>query len=129
MKRWIGMTVAVIFVVGGIVALSLAGAPEKITIEHKYTARKKAPVVLSHKKHAEEYKVSCTECHHKWDKEKEKQPKRCSDCHKEKKEGKKLGLKRAFHKSCQGCHKELAKQGKKAGPTTKCSGCHPKKKK
>ncbi len=121
------MGILVIGVLVGFLTVSLAGPPDVIKIEHKYTAKKKGPVTLSHTKHVKEYKVACTECHHKWQKEKEKQPKKCSDCHKEKKEGKVLSLKRAFHKNCMGCHKNLAKQGKKTGPTTKCSKCHAKK--
>ena len=126
MKKWLGGLMALVF--GVLVSIAIAAnVPETVKIEHQYTKKKKGPVVLSHKKHAEDYKIACTECHHKWKKEEAKQPKKYSDCHKEKKEGKTLGLKRAFHKNCMGCHKELKKQGKPTGPTTKCSQCHQKR--
>ncbi|RLB07807.1 MAG: cytochrome C [Deltaproteobacteria bacterium] len=127
MKRWVYMVVAVVFLAGGLLSIALAG-PEMVKIENKYTKRLKKPVTFTHKKHAVTYKIACTECHHEWKKQERKQPQKCAACHKEKKEGKKLGLKRAYHKNCQGCHKALKAQGKKTGPTTKCSGCHPRKK-
>lgn len=113
-----------VFVVGVVLA---GGLPEMLKIDNKYTNKKKGPVVLSHKKHAEDYKIACTECHHTWKKEEAKQPKKCASCHKEEKQGKVLSLKGAFHKNCMGCHRELKKQGKATGPTTKCTECHQKK--
>ncbi len=126
MKKWMGGLIASVFT-AMVVSLCLAGAPEVMKIENKYTKKKKGAVVFSHKKHAEAYKIACTECHHKWKKEEAKEPEKCASCHKEKKQGKVLSLMRAFHKNCMGCHKGLAKQGKPTGPTTKCSGCHQKK--
>jgi len=97
-----------------------------LKIENKYTKRLKTPVTLNHKKHA--VTIACVECHHEWKKEKGKEPQKCAKCHQEKEEGKELGLKKAYHTTCQGCHKTLAAQGKKAGPAVKCVDCHPKEK-
>ncbi len=124
MKKWVGAGLAVLF--GAVIALA-AGVTEVVTIDNQYTVKKKGPVVLSHKKHAVDYKVACVECHHMWNQKKGTQPKKCSTCHKEKKRGKVLGLMRAYHKNCMGCHRELKKQGKPTGPTTKCNDCHQKK--
>ena len=120
---------ALIFVAVG--ALTAADVPDEITIENEgYKNDKKGAVKLSHKKHATDYKVACTECHHDfkdgkniW---KEGNPvKKCSECHNpEKKEGKVMKLQNAYHKNCKDCHKAL--EGKKA-PFKKCNDCHEKK--
>ncbi|OGP53080.1 MAG: hypothetical protein A2Y65_11885 [Deltaproteobacteria bacterium RBG_13_52_11] len=98
--------------------------PDKVTIDNKYPNKLKGPVPLSHKLHAST--VACTKCHHTWKKEERQTPQKCAECHKADDTGEK-GLKRAYHKQCQDCHKDLEKQGKKTGPTVKCSGCHPSK--
>jgi hypothetical protein len=99
-----------------------------------YETDKKGPVKLSHKKHAEEYKVDCFECHHKYENGKNVLQKgdpidKCAKCHDpKKKQGKTLKLNIAYHKNCKNCHKEIVNKdpGKKA-PFKKCSGCHEKK--
>lgn len=127
MKKW-ALLLAVVFL-GVFVGIALAqGLSEKVTIDNKYTAKKKGPVVLTHKKHAEDYKVACTECHHDWDQKPGTKPKKCADCHKEQAQGKVVGLMQAYHKNCLDCHKNLQKQGKPTGPTTKCNDCHQEKK-
>ncbi|MBU1056488.1 MAG: cytochrome c family protein [Proteobacteria bacterium] len=137
----------------GIAALFLSGSifagatiPDILTLETKGCEMKKAPVHFSHKKHAEEYKATCGDCHHD---EKGKpladlkatdKVQSCIECHKkpgEKPKGKdapKLSKKEAleynaeaFHQNCKDCHKEFNKKNKtKAAPTT-CTKCHPKK--
>jgi predicted CXXCH cytochrome family protein len=71
--------------------------------------------------------MECTKCHHTWKKEASKTPQNCAECHKAADTTDK-GLKKSFHKQCIDCHKDMEKQGKKAGPTTKCSDCHASKK-
>ena len=111
-------------------------APDDLTIQSKiWPKKKKADVALTHKKHAEDYKIPCIDCHHVykdgknvWQQGQEVQ--KCEACHtcvkqgKELKEAspeeKKLSLLNAFHDNCKNCHKE-----KQKGPT-KCSECHPK---
>ena len=116
--------------------LTATDAPEEILLQGKdYKKDKKGPVKLTHEKHAKDYKIACTECHHEYkgDKNvwKEGQPvKKCSACHDpEKKQGKTMKLQNAYHKNCKNCHKALAKEGKKTGPFKKCTKCHAKKKK
>jgi hypothetical protein len=121
MKRWFYLMVAVAFLAGGILSIALA-QPDKVTIDNKYPKKLKGPVVLTHKLHASA--AACTECHHEWKKEERPAPQKCATCHKADDTGEK-GLKRVYHKNCQDCHKNLENQGKKTGPTTKCSGCHP----
>lgn len=111
-----------------------------------YEKHEKGAVAFSHKKHAEEYKAGCGDCHH----DAKGKPlanlkagdkvQSCIECHKkpgEKPKGKdvpKLSNKEeleyhaeALHKNCQGCHKEFNKKNNsKAAPTT-CAKCHAKK--
>ena len=122
MKKWLYLIIAVAFF-AGILSIALAQA-DKITINNKYPNKLKGPVPLSHKLHAST--VACTKCHHTWKKEESKAPQNCAVCHKAADITEK-GLKKAYHKQCQDCHKDLEKQGKKTGPTVKCSGCHPDK--
>jgi hypothetical protein len=132
-----------------VVLLGLSGAgedvPDEVVIKATlWTDHTKSPVMLSHKKHAEEYKVSCTDCHHVYKdgkntwKEGDKVQK-CQECHNEPtikgekklpKDKQKLNLKLAFHNNCQGCHKKLKKADKTkyAKIPTTCIKCHPKKK-
>lgn len=120
--------VGVLLFVGAGVFAAAQKIPDEITIENKYKDDKKGPVKLSHKKHAEEYKVACTECHHDYKDGKnvwkDTDPvKKCSECHSaEKKQGNADKLNLAFHKNCQTCHKELKK-----GPYKNCNDCHEKK--
>lgn len=109
--------------------------PDEAMIENTgYKSDKKGPVKLTHKKHNEEYKVACTECHHEYEDGKnvwkEGQPvKKCAECHDpKKKQGKTLKLNLAYHKNCKTCHKELNKKDpSKKPPFKKCTGCHAKK--
>ena len=123
------MVVALLFMVAGVLAVTQQ-PPEEILIENKYKDDKKGPVKLSHKKHATEYKVACTECHHEYKDGKnvwkDTDPvKKCVECHSpDKKQGNADKLNLAFHKNCQGCHKEL--KDKKA-PYKNCNDCHQKK--
>ena len=116
--------------------LTATDAPQEILIQGKdYKKDKKGPVKLTHEKHAKDYKIACTECHHEYEGDKnvwkEGQPvKKCSACHDpKKKQGKTIKLQNAYHKNCKNCHKALAKEGKKTGPFKKCTKCHAKKKK
>lgn len=123
MKRWLYFIVVVVFLAGGIIGMALAQA-DKVTVDNKYPKKLKNPVTFNHKAHAAA--AACTECHHEWKKEESKAPKKCAECHKATDTSEK-GLKKIYHKNCIDCHKDLQKKGKKTGPTTKCSECHPSK--
>jgi len=123
------MVGALLFVAAGVFA-SAQKAADEFNIENKFKDDKKGPVKLTHKKHAEAYKVACTECHHEYKDGKnvwkDTDPvKKCSACHDpEEKKDNVDKLQNAFHKNCQTCHKEL--KGKEA-PYKKCNDCHEKK--
>lgn len=131
-----GFWTVAMLIVSGLVFLTVgmltaADVPDEVTIENKaYKADKKGPVKLSHKKHASDYKVACTECHHAFQDGKnvwkDSDPvKKCSECHDpEEKKGNADKLMNAYHQNCQGCHKALT--GKEA-PYKKCNDCHEKK--
>ena len=115
---------------------TMAAAPDEVVIKSSLWKNKKyEDAKLSHKKHAEDYKIQCDQCHHiykdgknTW-KEGDKVEK-CEACHTSAKTGKdlreasaeekKLSLYTAFHDNCKDCHKKEQK-----GPV-KCIECHAK---
>jgi cytochrome c553 len=124
-----------------------AAVADVIKMQSKgYEKHEKGAVNFSHKKHAEEYKATCGECHH----DAKGKPlanlkatdkvQSCIECHKkpgEKPKGKdapKLSKKEeldyhaeALHQNCINCHKTFnTKNNSKAAPTT-CVKCHEKK--
>ncbi len=123
--------------------------PDTIHLYEKaFKKHKKGPVAFPHKKHIEEYKLKCGECHH----DANHKPlnnlkmtddvKPCIACHKATKRvrGEKLSKKEkikkyyeyAMHENCKSCHKAFNKKktGKVRGPApTSCNQCHAKKKK
>ncbi len=116
--------------------------------DQAFKKHKKGPVAFPHKKHIEEYKLNCGECHH----DANHKPlnnlkmtddvKKCVECHKAtkkvrgekltKKEKIKKYLEYAMHANCITCHKKFNKKktGKVRGPApTSCNKCHARKKK
>ena len=146
----------IILAVFGIAAMFFAtsiyagtAVEDMIKMENEaYAKHKKSIVIFSHKKHTEDYKAGCGECHHDEngkplnDLKMGDDVQNCIECHKiasERPKGKdapKLTKKQkldyhaeAIHYNCKGCHKKFNKEtGTKAAPTT-CAKCHPKKKK
>jgi len=149
-NKWIAIIVFVvagIFITAGLYAGT--NVPDVIKMDNKaYKKHKKGIATLSHKKHIEEYKAGCGECHHD-DKGKAlnnlkigDDVQNCIECHKipsERPKGKgapKLSKKErlayhaeALHYNCKDCHKKYNRKNKtKKAPTT-CTKCHPKRKK
>ena len=120
--------------VGALIAADVP-VPDEVTIENKgYKKDKKGPVKLTHKKHSEEYKVACADCHHDYKDGKnvwkDTDPvKKCSECHNPlKKEGKVKKLQNAYHRNCKNCHKAYIKDHPDSkAPYKKCTKCHQKK--
>ena len=117
--------------IGTLQAASDVKPPKEVKIySDAFKDHKKGPVLLKHEEHAVNYKIACTECHHVYKDGKnvwkEGDPvQKCSACHDpEQKKDNVDKLQNAFHKNCQGCHKEL--KGKEA-PYKKCNDCHEKK--
>ena len=147
----------IIIAVFGIAALFFAtgiyagtAVDDMIKMENEaYAKHKKGIVMFSHKKHSEEYKAGCGECHHDADNKPLDNLKigddvqNCIECHtkasrppRAKKDAPKLSTKEkmayhayAIHVNCKDCHKKANKaSGTKAAPTS-CAKCHPKAKK
>ena len=137
----LGLAAALMFSVVVLVYAADKG-PETTTIKPAlWPTPTKAPVQFTHKKHNEEYKVACDQCHHvfkdgknTW-KEGDKVEK-CEKCHTEatiqgeKKlppDQLKLNLKNAYHVNCVGCHQKLKKEKPDTKAPVTCAGCHPPK--
>ena len=135
--------------------LLIAGtkATDIIRMENKaYSSHTKGIVEFTHKKHVEQYKEGCGECHHDENNKPLANLKEgdnvqgCIECHKipsEKPKGKdapKLTKEQsleyhaeAIHENCRECHKKYNKEkGLKATDAgyapISCQKCHPKKK-
>jgi hypothetical protein len=139
----IGILVAVAVLMASMVVLAQQKTPDDIAIKAGLWATPtKAPVQFTHKKHAEEYKIACAECHHVYKDGKnvwkDSDPvDKCEKCHTEptiegeKKlspEQQKLNLKLAFHNNCQTCHQKLKKDKPDTKAPVTCAGCHPAQK-
>ncbi|MCD6429731.1 MAG: cytochrome c3 family protein [Deltaproteobacteria bacterium] len=123
MKKIIALVVVVAFLAVGAVAFATPVGPKgDLKITKADGKHKKPAVVYNHEKHSAAT-PDCKTCHHTWDGK--DAPKKCSECHTAKKDGKKLSSKDALHKNCKGCHKTMKKAGKKTGPTS-CKKCHKK---
>ena len=142
------------FAAGSIYAAT--AVQDVIRMENKaYDKHTKAIVDFTHKKHNEEYKIGCGECHH----DDKGQPlndlklgddvQSCIECHKNpgqmpgkmKKEmkaakasKKEIKAKKmeyhaeAIHDNCISCHKAHNKKNKTKAAPASCAKCHPKKK-
>jgi len=96
--------------------------PDTVTLKQKEA--KLPPVVFSHRSHAGS--IGCVICHH--NESNLKTPERCRACHPDKiVKGKAMPAQQAFHKQCQGCHKE--KRNKATRAPMKCNECHRKQQK
>jgi len=120
--------------------------PDVIKMDNKaYAKHTKGIVQFDHKKHVEEYKLGCGECHHDENGEPRDNLKAgdtvqgCIECHKKpgerpkgegapklSKEERLAYHAEALHYNCKDCHKAYNKKNNtKAAPTT-CSKCHVK---
>jgi hypothetical protein len=111
------VAVFMLLVFGVVFALGTAFAapPDKMVLNPG--GKVKGTVAFDHKAHVAAAK-DCKACHHADDAGKEQ---KCSKCHGDKTDGKKLSQKEAFHNQCKECHTKAKK-----GPA-KCDECHAKK--
>mgnify|MGYP003702646577 FL=1 len=142
--------VAIMFAAGSIYAGTKV--QDVIQMDNKaYSEHTKSISTFSHKKHNEEYKIGCGECHHDAkgkplnDLKLGDDVQGCIECHKipgdlkkemkaNKASKKEIAAKEmeyhaeAIHENCISCHKKFNKKNKtKAAPQT-CTKCHPKEK-
>jgi hypothetical protein len=138
-----GIVAAMVVFVAAFAVVAADKAADVITIKAAlWPTPTKAPVEFTHKKHAEDYKIACADCHHKFEGGKnvwkEGDPvQKCEACHTEptiqgeKKlppDQQKLNLKLAFHDNCVGCHQKLKKDKPDTKAPVTCTGCHPAQK-
>ena len=110
---------AVLFIAGNAFGVEVSIGPADITLQTE-AARKLAD--FPHRQHQDSY--ACTACHHA--KDEVMVIDKCAGCHtKEISNPDVNSYKKAAHKLCKDCHKEVNKEGSEA--PIKCSGCHPKK--
>ncbi len=109
-----------LFLVISVTLPAKAAEYPKTPITIKLEGGKMPPVVFPHENHVEKQKIGCEKCHHKDPQD----PKACTACHGKEAKGAQPAAKDAFHKRCQGCHKEEAAKGLNA--PTKCMECHKK---
>ncbi|WP_022667234.1 cytochrome c3 family protein [Desulfospira joergensenii] len=138
--------IAVIFAAGGLQAGTSVEDTLKMETDGYKKRKKGAPkfklVEFTHKKHIEEYKLNCGECHH----DKDGKPladlkmgdevKKCGECHNKFKKDKKnkkdiMVHENAMHGNCVECHKEANikagdPKGRKGPAPTSCGKCHEK---
>lgn len=128
------MGVALIF--GGVYATQ--ECTDSLTMKSTvYEEHTKPIVTFTHKKHSEDYKIACADCHHVYQDGKNvwkegDAVQKCGSCHSQakssdpqlsKEEKIKLYHYTAIHENCVGCHKTLKKEGKPTGPVS-CKECH-----
>lgn len=80
-------------------------------------------VPFDHGGHIAYEQGSCTVCHHTSTGSEVRET--CRQCHRPSAPSM-PDSRSAFHGSCIGCHEDLRRDGKAAGPTKRCSGCHQK---
>jgi cytochrome c553 len=141
----ISVLTALVLVVAFAVVAADNKAPDVIDISSPkvWPNPTKKNLPFSHKKHSEEYKVTCVDCHHDYKDGKniwkEGDPvQKCEACHtdatikdvnKLPPEQQKLNLNLAFHNNCRGCHQKIKKENKDSLIPVACTGCHAAEKK
>ncbi|AEH45118.1 Cytochrome c, class III, conserved region [Thermodesulfatator indicus DSM 15286] len=124
-KVWVGILGLIVGLAFYGYAISGDNGPEVITFE----GGKKGTVTFHHLKHQKDYGIKCGECHHGKDHSPYKEGmkiQKCSECHNKDMANKKLNsVKKAMHKNCKGCHKQV--KDKHPNAPTKCKECHIKK--
>jgi predicted CXXCH cytochrome family protein len=108
------------------------GMPENIVLDQELCGKnRRGPVKFSHLSHAEDYGLSCNECHHDYVDGKNvwregDRVNKCIECHDPcKSDNEVKRLKIAFHKNCIGCHRKIKREwGSTDAPFRACKDCH-----
>jgi hypothetical protein len=135
MKPYVVLMVMVLFAWFALPpALAETDPPDTVTINNDgYRPDRKGSVQFSHAAHADQYDISCEVCHHEYEDGVNvwtagDDVLSCSECHEANtRDAGMLRLKMAYHKSCQGCHKENVSRKRGAAPYNRCNACHKKK--
>jgi hypothetical protein len=101
---------------------SIEPGPEIITFEAEL-----GPVTFPHRRHQQQLKNSCVQCHHKGS----EKDNHCRHCHKRKietKEGEPVSFFDVKMKLCRGCHQQLRDNEMSTKAPIHCTECHDVKK-
>lgn len=107
--------------------------PDTIILDQDMCGKdRRSPVEFSHLYHAEDYEISCDECHHYYEDGENiwvegDWVNKCIDCHDPcESDGNIKKLKLALHKNCIGCHRKINTEwGSTDAPFRACRDCHP----
>ena len=121
-----GTLIFLLILHGMIFGLPTAGAQEDGMILESplFEGPRRPPVYFSHDAHNEAAQIdACNECHHVFEngnlvENMSSEDQLCGDCHGNRAQGARPGLRRAFHNNCKGCHLT-----QKMGPVM-CGQCH-----
>jgi c(7)-type cytochrome triheme protein len=107
------------------------GQEEELLLDNPdaYVEKHRPAVLFPHELHMGE--LDCLDCHHDYDEdgenvldedllEEDSEEILCGSCHDA---GTDIDLKKAFHRQCMGCHRELRMAGSGAAPEL-CGECH-----
>lgn len=112
-----------------IIPLLLYAQMETIVIDNTvFKSKSRSPVRFSHARHMSLDQVSCTDCHHRFEKKRnvldptelteDNRSIYCRFCH-----SKPSDLQSAYHRLCIKCHQSMIKKNSSAGPRL-CGECH-----
>jgi hypothetical protein len=114
-------------------ALADAESLDTVVINNDgYSPDRKGPVDFSHAAHTDDYDIICEVCHHEYEDGENVWNEgdnvlSCNECHEaDAGDAGSLRLKMAYHKSCQGCHKEKKARESGFAPYNRCNACHEK---
>jgi hypothetical protein len=121
-----GIFIITLFV---IIPVLLFAQMETIVIDNPvFKTKTRSAVTFNHMNHMEIENVACSDCHHRYENGRNvidanelndgNKSILCSHCHKNESD-----LKKAYHRSCIGCHNSMIKKNKPAGPRL-CGECH-----
>ena len=106
--------------------------PDEIQLDQEMCGKnRRGPVEFTHLNHAEDYELSCDDCHHDymdgeniW--EEGDWVNKCVECHDPCfSDGEVKKLKIAFHRKCIECHRQLKIEwGSTGAPYGACKDCH-----
>lgn len=101
-----------------VVLIVLACAVFLAVRHHQQSVAPLLPLTFEHSDHRDE---PCATCHHNY--VDDTGAGTCLGCHKSR-AALAADIEPTFHDFCRGCHIKRQREGKKAGPTRACNGCH-----
>ncbi|MGH8137933.1 MAG: cytochrome c3 family protein [Steroidobacteraceae bacterium] len=114
---WAATVVAII--VGATLLLLPIRSTTARLLEPAARASETLPLHFPHEMHTS---VNCVACHHNF--RDDTGTANCVDCHRSAREDLVRSSESTFHVFCRDCHRDLAREGRRHGPTRTCQPCH-----